>query len=88
MEGLSFETQMEGAISKTKFMVVEEALKIKITKDFQIKEGKQIEEEHISFEILKEVDLNFGIQMEVDLRIQKEVDLNFRILKEDHTDFD
>jgi hypothetical protein len=33
--------------------VVEEALKIKITKDFQIKEGKQIEEEHISFEILK-----------------------------------
>ena len=88
MEGLSFGTQMEWAISKTKFTVVVEALKIKMTKDFQMKEGKQIEEERISFEILKKVDLNFGIQKEVDLKIQKEVDLNFRILKEDHTDFD
>jgi len=79
---------MEWAISKTKFVVVVEALKIKMTKDFQMKEGKQIEEERISFEILKEVDLSFGIQKEVDLRIQKEVDLNFRILMEDHTDFD
>ena len=56
-----------------------------------------MEEEHINFEIHKEVDLDFRIHKEVDfsLRIHKEVvlgihkkvDLNFEIPKEDQTDF-
>ena len=84
MEGINFKIQRQEAAGKVNCKVKGVGIKIDTTEDIHMKVRTQIEEEHISFGIHKELDLSFGIHKKVDLSfgIQKEVDLNFRILKE------
>ena len=89
MEGINFKIQRQEAAGKVNCKVKGVGIKIDTTEDIHMKVRTQIEEEHISFGIHKELDLSFGIHKEVDLSfgIHKEVDLSFGIRKEGQTDF-
>ena len=64
MEGINFKIQRQEAAGKVNCKVEGVGIKIDTTEDIHMKVRTQIEEEHISFGIHKEVDLSFGIRKE------------------------